>query len=272
LLELGYVEGKNVLLEYRAANGRRERVPGIANEIAAARPDVIVVFGGDMAPFAKQATTTIPIVTLVSYDPVETGLVGSLSRPGGNVTGVAYVSSETAGKRLQFLREAMPRLNRLGVLWNPDHPDGEYRHTLDAARIAGMRVVSLEVGRSDDFDAAFQMAQAQRVEVILVAASRFMNLNQKRVAEFAQAQRIPVISGWGPWATGGGLMSYGPDLNHLVRRMAVHVDRVLKGTRPEDLPVELPTKFDLVINLKTARNLGVTIPPSLVLQAARVIE
>jgi ABC-type uncharacterized transport system substrate-binding protein len=270
--ELGYVEGKTIALEYGSANGRPDRLAAVAAAVVSGQPDAIVVLGGDVAFFAKRATAVIPTVALVSYDPVEAGLVASLARPGGNITGVAFVSSETAGKRVQYIRQMLPSLSRLGVLWSSDHPDHEYRGTLEAARAVGVRVVSLEVRRPEDFDAAFQSAQREKVEAIVVAASRLMNANRLRVMDFAVGQRIPIVSGWGPWVTGGALLSYGPDLDHLVRRAAVQLDRILKGARAHDLPIELPTKLDLVVNAKTARTLGIALPPSLLLQATRVIE
>jgi putative ABC transport system substrate-binding protein len=209
---------------------------------------------------------------LTSEDPVEAGLVASFARPGGNLTGVAFVSSETAGKRLQFLKEAAPSLTRVAVLWNPDHPDGEYRNTETAARRLGLHLQSLEVRRPEDFDAAFQAATRERAEAVIVVSSRFMNLNRPRILEFASKHRILLATGWGPWARAGSFMSYGPDLDTLVRRAASHVDKILKGATPGEIAVEQPTKFELVINLKTAKALGLTIPPSLLLRADQIIE
>jgi putative tryptophan/tyrosine transport system substrate-binding protein len=272
LRDLGYVEGRNVALEYRYAEGRPERVSELALQIASLKPDVVVVLGGDMVPFMKHATATIPIVMLTSQDPVEAGVIDSFARPGGNLTGVAFVSSETAGKRLQLLKEAVPSLTRVAALWNPDHPDGEYRDTEAAARRLGIHLQSLEVRRPDAFDAAFQAALRERAEALLVVSSRFMNSNRSRVLEFAGKRRIPLVTGWGPWARAGSFMSYGPDLDTLVRRAATHVDKILRGAKPADLPVEQPTKFELVINMRSAKALGLTIPPSFLLRADQVIE
>jgi len=272
LRDLGYVEGWNVALEYRYAEGRPERVRELALQLAALKPDVIVVLGGDMVPFVRDATSTLPVVMLTSQNPVEAGVVASFARPGGNLTGVAFVSSETAGKRLQFLKEAVPALTRVAVLWSPDHPDGEYRDIESAARRLGIHVQSLEVRRPEDFDGAFQAAIHARSEALMVVSSRFMNLNRPRIVEFASGQRIPLATGWGPWARTGSFLSYGPDLDTLVRRAAAHVDRILKGAKPADLPIEQPIKFELVINLKTAKTLGLTIPPSLLQRADQVIE
>ena len=270
LRDLGYVEGRNVTLEYRYAEGQPERVSELALQIASLKPDVFVVLGGDMVPFVKNATATVPVVMLTSQDPVEAGVVASFARPGGNLTGVAFVSSETAGKRLQFLKEAVPSLTRVAVLWTPDHPDGEYRNTEATARRLGIHIQSLEVRRPGDFDGAFQAATRERAEALVVVSSRFMNSNRPRVVEFARKQRIPLVTGWGPWARAGSLISYGPDLDTLVRRAATHVDKILKGAKPADLPVEQPTKFALVISLKTAKALGLTIPQSVLLRADQI--
>ena len=272
LRELGWVEGRNLRLEYRSAEGRPEPLRELAQQVVSLKPDVIVVLGGDMAPLAKDATSTIPIVMLTSQDPVETGIVASFARPGSNLTGVAFVSAETASKRLQFLKEAVPSVSRVAVLWNPDHPDGEYRDIEAAARRLGVRVQSLEVRRPEQFAEAFQAATQARSEALMVVSSRFMNLNRARILEFAGKQRIPLVTGWGPWVRAGALLSYGPDLDVLVKRAATHVDKILKGARPADIPIEQPTKFELVVNLKTAHALGLTIPPAVLGRADLLIE
>ena len=272
LRDLGYVEGWNLALETRSAEGRLERVRELAVQVVGLKPDVIVVLGGDMVPFVKDATSTIPVVMLHSQDPVEAGAVTSFARPGANLTGVAFVSSETAGKRLQFLKEAVPSLTRVAVLWNPDHRDPEYRDIEAAARRLGIQVQSLEARRPEDFDGAFQSATRARADALMVVSSRFMNVSRSRILEFVSNQRIPLVTGWGPWVRAGGLLSYGPDLDALMKRAASHVDKILKGAKPADLPVEQPTKFELVINLKTAKALGLTIPPSLLARADQVIE
>jgi putative ABC transport system substrate-binding protein len=272
LRDLGYVEGRNVALEYRHAGGRPELLPGLGPQAVSLKPDVIVVLGGDMMPSVKAATSTLPVVMLTSNDPVEAGIVASYARPGGNITGLAFVSEETASKRLQFLKQALPSLTRVAVLWSPDHPDGEYRSAEAAGRLLGLQVQSLEVRRIADFDAAFEAATRGRAQALMVVSSRFMNLNRARILEFAGKKQLPVVTGWGPWAHAGGLMSYGPDLDILARRAATHVDRILRGAKPADIPVEQPTKFELVINLGTAKALGVTIHPSLLARADRIIE
>jgi putative ABC transport system substrate-binding protein len=270
--ELGYVEGKNLTTLYRFAEGRPERLAALAAELAALQPDVIFAMGGDVAPFARTATSTIPIVIAISNDPVQAGLAASLGRPGGNVTGVTFISSELAAKRLQLLKEAAPGISRVAVIWNPDHVDPEYRETQAAGRVLGVRVQSLEVRRAADFEAAFQAAAAERAEALIVVSSRLMTFNRQRILEFAARQRLPVVSGWGPWTEDGALMSYGPELNAIVRRSATHVDRVLKGARAAEIPIEQPTTHELVINLRTARALGLTIGPSLRAQATRVVD
>jgi putative tryptophan/tyrosine transport system substrate-binding protein len=272
LRDLGYVEGRNLALETRSAEGRLERVRELASQIVGLTPDVIVVLGGDMVPFVKDATSTIPVVMLHSQDPVEAGAVTSFARPGANLTGVAFVSSETAGKRLQFLKEAVPSLTRVAVLWNPDHRDPEYRDIEAAARRLGIQVQSLEARRPEDFDGAFQSATRPRADALMVVSSRFMNVSRPRILEFVSKERIPLVTGWGPWVRAGGLLSYGPDLDALMKRAASFVDKILKGAKPADLPIELPTKFELVINLKTAKTLGLTIPPSLLARADQIIE
>lgn len=272
LRDLGYVEGQNIVLEYRFAEGKAERLPDLARELASLKPNVIFALGGDVAPSVKSATSTIPIVVSVSLDPVQAGLVGGLARPGGNITGVTFVSSELAAKRLQLLKEAVPGISRVGVLWNPAHPDFEYKETLVAGQRLGIHVQSLEVGYPGDFEATFQAATAARAEAVIIASSRQTVLNRQQIIELAAKHRILLVTGWGPWAQAGALLSYGPDFGAIIRRAAIHVDKILKGARPGDLPIEQPTKFDLVINLKTARAYDLAIPPSLLARADRVIE
>lgn len=272
MAELGYVEGRTLTTVYRYAEGKPERLPALAAELVGLKPDVIFAMGGDVAPFARTATSTIPIVVATSNDPVKAGLAASLARPGGNVTGVTFISSDLAAKRLQLLKEAAPAISRVAVIWNPDHVDPEYRETQDAGRALGVRVQSLEVRGTADLEAAFQAAVAERAEALIVISSRLMTFNQRRILAFAERQRLPVVSGWGPWTEEGALMSYGPELNAIVRRAATHVDRVLKGASAAEMPIEQPTTHELVINLRTARALGLTVGPSLRAQATRVID
>ena len=272
LRELGHIEGQNLVIEYRTAEGNAGRLADLAVELVRLKPDVIFALGGDVAPFAKHATRTVPIVMLNSADPVKGGLVASLARPGGNVTGVTALSADLAAKRIQFLKEVAPAISRVGVLWNPDHADDELHETQAAARTLGIQIQSLEVRGPADFEGAFQAVVRGRAEAVIVVSSRQMALNRARILEFAGSSKLPLVCGWGPWAQGGALFSYGPDLNPLVRRAATYVDKILRGAKPADLPVEQPTKFELVINMKTANALGLTIPPSLLLRADRVID
>jgi putative ABC transport system substrate-binding protein len=272
LRELGYVEGKDVVLEYRFAEGNPDRLPGLARELVNAKPDMVFAFGGDVAPFARTATSTIPIVMVVSVDPVQAGLVASLARPGGNITGVTFVSSDLAAKRLQLLKEMAPAVSRIGVLWNPDHVDPEYRETQAAGRALGVEVHSLEVRQPADFERAFRTAATARVEAVVVVSSRLMSLNRQLIADLATRQRILFVGGWGAWAQLGALFSYGPDLDVIVRHSASYVARVLKGARPAEIPVEQPTKFDLILNLKTAKAYGVTVPPGILARAEKIID
>jgi len=272
LRRLGWMEGGNLTIEYRYGGGRIERLPQYAVELVQLKPDLIYALGGDVAPFAKSATGTVPIVVVVSNDPVQAGLVASLARPGGNVTGLTFLLSDLAAKRLEMLRQIAPRTARVGILWNPDHTDPDFRETQAAAPKLGVDIVSLEVRRPADFEAAFKTALRDRIDALIVVSSRLMTLERSRILEFATTHRLPVATGWGAWAQGGALLTYGPNIDDIIRRSAVHVDKVLRGARPADLPVEQPTRFELVINLKTAQALGLTIPQSLLLRADRVIE
>lgn len=272
LREVGYVEGGNLLVEYRSAEGNPARLADLAAELVRLGPDVIFALGGDVAPVVKQATRTIPIVMANSADPVKAGLVASLARPGANVTGVTFQSADLAGKRLQFLKEIAPGVSRVGVLWNPDHADDEMDESKAVARTLGTQIVSLEARGPSDFEGVFQAAARGHVEAVVVVSSRQMTLQRARILDFAARSKLPLVCGWGPWAQGGALLSYGPDVNLIIRRAAIHVDKILKGAKPADLPVEQPTKFELVINLRTAKALGLTIPTSLRQQADRAIE
>jgi putative ABC transport system substrate-binding protein len=256
LRDLGYVEERNIVIEYWYAAGKPDRLRDLATELVAKKPDVVYALGGDVAPFARSATSTIPIVMVVSVDPVQSGLVASLARPGGNITGVTFASSDLAAKRLQLLKEFAPRVSRVGVIWNPNHIDPEYRETQKAAQTLGVKIQSLEVRGAGDFETAFQSAIDGRAEALIVVSSRLMTTNRLRISAFAAERRLVLAAGWGPWATGGALFSYGPDLNLITRRAASYVDKILKGTKPADLPVELPTRFELVINGKTANALA----------------
>jgi putative ABC transport system substrate-binding protein len=269
---LGYIEAQNIVIEYRYAEGKPDRLRGLARELVAIKPDLIFALGGDVAPSVRVATTTIPIVVAVSNDPVQSGLVASLAHPGGNITGVTFVSSDLAAKRLQFLREIAPNLARLAVIWNPDHVDPEYREMQSAAKTLGIQVRSLEVRSAEDFDAAFEAAANDRVQALMPITSRLMLINRARIIEFSRQRQLLLASGFGPWAREGALLSYGPDTDVSTKRAAAYVDKILRGAKPDELPIEQPTRFQLAINSKIAKSLSLDIPPSLLATADQIIE
>ena len=272
LRELGYVEAQNIIIEYRYAEGNPDRLRELARELVAIKPDLIFALGGDVAPSVRVATTTIPIVVAVSNDPVQAGFVTSLAHPGGNLTGVTFVSSDLAAKRLQFLREIAPNLARVGVIWNPDHVDPEYREVQRAAKILGTQVRSLEVRSAEDFGTAFDTAVDDRIQAVMPISSRLMLVNRARIIEFSRRYQLLLASGFGPWVREGALLSYGPDTEASTKRAAAYVDKILRGAKPDELPIEQPTKFQLLINKKTAKSLSLEIPPSLLATADEVIE
>lgn len=272
LRELGWSDGQNMTLVVRYAEGRPERLPDLARELVRSKVDLIVAVGTDVTKVVKNVAGAIPIVASMSEDPVEIGLVASLSRPGGNVTGVTFISSELAAKRLELLKEIIPGVSRVAVLWDPTHVDLEFRELEAGARALGVRLQSVEVRAAAELDGAFRSVTGGRADAMIVVPSRLLNLNAKRIAAFAVERRLPAVSMWGFFAEAGGLMSYGPNIDAMIRRTATHADKILKGARPGDLPIERPTRFELVVNLKTAKALGVTVPQSLLLRADRVIE
>jgi putative tryptophan/tyrosine transport system substrate-binding protein len=274
LRELGYVEGQNILIEWRFAEGKREELPALASDLVHLKVDVIVTAGTTATTPAKRATSTIPIVMAYSADPVGTGLVASLSRPGGNVTGLTEISPDLAGKRLELIREAVPRATRVAVLWDGSRPANiDVLKEIDAAaRAYGVRVQSLEVRSSKDFESAFRAATQQRARALIIPSGSLSNLHAPQVVSLALRSRLPSIWETKNYVDIGGLMSYGPSLDDLYRRAAVYVDKILKGTKPADLPVEQPTKFEFVINLKTAKQIGLTIPQSVLYRADKVIR
>jgi putative tryptophan/tyrosine transport system substrate-binding protein len=269
---LGYADGKTVAVEYRIAGGDYDRLPKLATELVDLGPDVIFSFSGELAPIIKQATSTIPVVVVVSNDPVASGLVSSLSHPGGNITGVTYVHDQLAGKVIELLHEAAPNLARFAMMWNPNHADPEFRATQKAARTLGLELQSLEVRQPADFDRAFKAAASEKAEALIVAGSRLMALQQHTIADFAASNRM-ILAGTPAWvANAGGLLSYGPDVAELHRRAAGYVDKILRGARPVDLPIQQPVKFELVVNLKAAEALGVTIAPTILALADGLIQ
>jgi putative ABC transport system substrate-binding protein len=272
LKTLGYTEGKNITFDYAFAEGRAERLPELAVALVDRKPDVIFAYGGDVAPHAKQATSSIPIVVMVSNDPVQSGLVSSIREPGGNITGLTLIYDDLAGKMLALLKEAVPKLSRVAVLWNPSHADPEFRETKRAADLENVEVQSLEVRRADDFDGAFKSALDQHADGLIVVSSRLLLTQRKKILGFAANSGIPTIGSWGDWVRDGLLLSYGPNTVEIMRSVAVYVDKILKGGRPADIPIERPARFELIVNLRTAKASRLPIPPTLLARADEVIE
>jgi putative ABC transport system substrate-binding protein len=274
LHELGYVEGRNVTLEIRHAEGRTERFPALAAELVNLKIDVLVAASTPGALAAKQATSTIPIVMVSVGEPVEVKLVDSLAHPGGNVTGLSLIAPQLAAKRLDLLKEALPKLSRVTVLWNSANQGmrARFQETEVGAQSVGVALQSVTVQSIDDFEPLFATLTRNRPESLLVLADTVTVANRQRTVEFAARNRVPAIYEARTFVDTGGLMSYGVDFSDHYRRAAIYVDKILRGAKPADLPVELPTKFEMVINLKTAKALGLTIPRSLLLRADQVIE
>jgi putative tryptophan/tyrosine transport system substrate-binding protein len=276
LRERGYIEGQNIAIEYRYAEGKIDRAPELAAELVRLKVDIIVAAGGTgIIQAAKNATKTIPIVmTGGGSDPVEAGLVESLARPGGNVTGITTFARQLAGKRLELLKEAVPKISRVAALYDPANSNDivEVKKLLPAdARALKLTIQHWEIRAVDDFEKVFAALNKQRPDGLYVTGSPLMGANRKRIADFAIKSRLPSVSNR-TYVDAGGLMSYGADLADSYRRVAYYVDRILKGAKPADMPVEQPTKFELVINLKTAKQIGVTIPQALLYRADKVIK
>jgi putative ABC transport system substrate-binding protein len=274
LRELGYVEGQNIVIEYRWAEGRYERFPALIAELLAQKVAVIVTAGTPASLAVKKATTSVPLVMVAVGDPVATGIVASLRRPGGNITGLTSISEDLEGKRLELLREVVPTVSRVAVLWNPDNRIllAELKEIRAAAQVLGMKVQALEVRTPGELEEAFNAIVRERPGALLVMADRFFLFNRQRIMDFATKQRLPGVYAYRELVEAGGLMSFGPSYPGMHKRAAYFVDRILKGAKPADLPVERPLKFELVVNLKAAKALGVTIPPSLLQRADQMIE
>jgi putative ABC transport system substrate-binding protein len=274
LRERGYVEGQNIALESRFADGKVEPLPTLAAELVRLNVDVIVTWGTPAIQAAKKATSTIPIVMAAATDPVETGLIASLARPGGNVTGVDSGGVEVPGKRLELLKELVPRATRMAVLWNPDNLANEIvvAHTKAAAQALGLRLQLQEVRDPGGFDSAFAAMTRQRAGALNVLHELLFLQHGKRLVDLAVKNRLPAIYGRHEYVDAGGLMAYGVNFQDNFRRAATYVDKILKGTRPADLPVEQPMKFEFFINLKAAKQIGLTIPQSMLYRADRVIK
>ncbi len=273
LRDLGYVEGQNLIMEYRWADGKEERLPDLAAELVRLQVDVIV--GGAAATRAAQhATRTIPIVTN-SYDAVALGFAASLARPGGNITGSIWLGPELAGKRLELLKEAVPQLARVAVLANPALPGHRHlmEHLAEASQELGLQLHVLELRSPDELAAAFGALTSEGAEALIVMAEpRLIDPLRGRIVDLAAKRRLPAMYSWKMYVDAGGLMSYEPSLPDLYRRVATYVDKILKGAKPADLPMEQPTKFELVLNLKTAQALGITLSPTLLILADEVIK
>jgi putative ABC transport system substrate-binding protein len=278
LVGLGYVEGRNILIECRWAEGKVERFPVLAAELVALNVDVILTAGGTLAALgAKQATTTLPIVFGVVGDPIAEGLVASLARPGGNVTGLSNVTNDLIGKWLELLKQVVPGVNLVAVLWKPDSmPDRAREVRLKEATVSaqalGVQLQVVEALGPADLDRAFSDMSAKGARALVVLTTPVFDIERQRIADLAAKNRLPTVYASRNYVDAGGLMSYGPNFADLHRRAASYVDKILKGAKPSDLPVEQPTKFEFVINLKTAKALGFIVPPTLLAQADEVIE
>jgi putative ABC transport system substrate-binding protein len=271
---LGYVDGVNITVDWRWSQGNPERFPALASELVATKPDVIVASATQAVRAAKTATATIPIVMTLSSFPEKIGFVDSLSRPGGNVTGLSNVSPELIGKRLELLKEVAPNIARVAVLWDSSNPVGplSFEELLAAAAVVGVKIESVEVRSPDGFTAAFTSLVSSRPDALYVFGNPVNFRGRKLIADFAVENRMASVYEERLFAEAGGLVSYAPSFADLFRRAAGYVDRILRGTKPSEMPVELPTKFEFVINLRTAKALGLTIPPMLLARADEVIE
>ena len=275
LRELGWVEGQNLIIEYRWAEGKVERLPDLAAELVRRKVDLIVAPAGSAALAAKNATSSIPIVMIFPSDPVEMGLVASLSRPGGNITGTTFTPGpEIFGKQLQILKEAIPHASRVAILWNPADPSfaTQKREVEAAARSLRIRLQHVEARGPEEFDSAFSAMARERADALLVGGTSTFLAHRTRIAELAVKSRLPTMYSFRESVEAGGLMAYAVNMADFVGRAAVYVDKILRGAKPADLPVEQPTKFELTINLKTAKTIGLTIPQSVLARADAVIQ
>ncbi len=274
LRDLGYVEGKNIVIEWRFAEGKEDRPPKLAAELVHLNVEVIVTDGTDMTRAAKNATMTIPIVMASDGNPIENGFVASLARPGGNITGLTNLLSELSGKRLEVLKEAIPGIVRVGIIWNPGNSSSAtgFKEAQVAAKALAIQLQSLEVRGPDDFEGAFQAASKRQARAISVLSDALMFTHRGRLLELATKHRLPTMHTQSLWVEAGGLISYGTHFPDLYRRAATYVDKILKGRTPADLPVEQPMKFEFVINLKTAKALNLTIPQWTLMKADKVIK
>jgi putative ABC transport system substrate-binding protein len=275
LRDIGYTEGKDIIVEYRYIEGQRDRIPSFVAELVRLKVDVLVLATLPTIELAKAATNTIPIVMVTTQDPVATGLVDSFARPGGNVTGLTRLTRDLSGKRMELLKEVIPRMSSVGVLWDAGSPGVlvGFKEYESAARTLKLEFQSLEVrGPNADIEGAFQAAAKNRVKPVIAVSTVLTTAYQKQIVEFAIKNRVPLMAESRNMIEAGGLLSYSADDAESFRRAAVYVDKILKGAKPADLPIEQPTKFELVINLKTAKQIGLTIPPNVLARADRVIK
>jgi putative ABC transport system substrate-binding protein len=275
LRELGYQEGQNIIIEYRWAEGRFEQLPELAVKLVRLKVDLVVAVVTQASLAAKKATRTIPIVMIGVADPVSSDLVASLARPGANITGTSSMTAEIVGKQLELLKETLPKISRVAVLWNPANPIFQaiqLRETEDAARALGVRLLLVEARGADEIDRAFETVARERTRAVLILNDPVFTAHRKRTADLSAKHRLPAVSGTLEYTEAGGLMAYGPSFPDMHRRAATYVDKILKGAKPADLPIERPTKFELVINLKTAKQIGLTIPQRVLARANRVIR
>jgi len=273
LSDLGYVEGKNIEIVYRYAEGKSERLPQLAAELVRLQVAVIVTASTVASKAAKQATTVIPIVVAAAGDLVGEGLAASLARPGGNLTGLTAISPDLSGKRLEILKETVPMASRVAVIWHRNPNDEkEVKETEIAAKVMGVKLQSLPVQSSDEFQNAFTAMRKERAGALIIIQGPLLGTHRKRLFELAATNRLPSICDAPSWTEEGCLMSYGPNRTEMFRRAADYVDKILKGRKPEDLPVEQPMKFEFIVNLKTAKQIGLTVPPNVLVRADRVIK
>jgi len=273
LRKLGYEEGRNITIDSRFAKRRKKLLPGMAAELVRQNPDVMVVCCGPAISAAQKATSTIPIVVAIGANYVEKGLVKSLRRPGGNLTGLSSISHNVVGKQLQLFKETVPGMSRVAVLYQKSrYAHLKLKETQEAAKTLGLELVPVDVGSPDDFPGAFRQIEGARVDALFVQRSGLIHGHKHLTTKFARKAGLPTMYGHRQEAEAGGLMAYGTDVTALFRRTAHYVDKIFKGANPAEMPIELPTKFDFVVNLKTAKALGITIPSSILLQATKVIE
>jgi putative tryptophan/tyrosine transport system substrate-binding protein len=271
LRSLGYVEGKNILIEYRYAEGKLDRLPDLAKELVGVKVDVIVTTTVQGVLAVKNATRTIPVVFAGVQDPVASGIVESLARPGGNATGLSILATELGGKRLELLKEVVPKITQVAFLWQGASAI-TVKETLAAARVLGLQCQSIEVRDSKSLESAFEAATKGRIHALVTSPGAIINTHQARIVEFATKNRLPAMYAGPEFVDAGGLMSYAPSYTDLYRRVASYVDKILKGAKPADLPVEQPTKFEFIINLKAAKQIRLTIPPNVLARADKVIK